>query len=118
MIAAPVPEADRLPASPSSSSVSRSNTRTAAGAEGRAASSNMSGLVAAAGSQVLNAKLQKGGNASSATPHMQHNSAGTSGRQETASNGSSESSELENKQAPKRAPARKDGPVLRRVQSE
>lgn len=43
---------------------------------------------------------------------------GTAGRQDGASHGSAEFSELENKEALKRPAVKKGGPVLRRVQSE
>ena len=48
----------------------------------------------------------------------QHQVSGTSGQQDGASNGSSEFSELENKEASKRPLPKKSSAVLRRVQSE
>ena len=66
----------------------------------------------------VSAAAQRGGIKPSAAVQMQHEVPGTSGRQDGASNGSSESSELENKEALKRPLVKKGGPVLRRVQSK
>ena len=67
--------------------------------------------------QLQQAVGQIGGRFGSTAEREQH-PPGSSGRQDGASNGSSESSELENREVLKRPSQKRGAPVLRRVQSK
>ena len=67
--------------------------------------------------QLQQAVRQVGGRFDSTAERDQH-PPGSSGRQDGASNGSSESSELENREVLRRPLQKKGAPVLRRVQSK
>jgi hypothetical protein len=67
--------------------------------------------------QLQQAVRQVGGRFGSTAEREQH-PPGSSGRQDGASNGSSESSELENREVLKRPSQKRGAPVLRRVQSK
>ncbi|KAL0044678.1 hypothetical protein WJX82_005253 [Trebouxia sp. C0006] len=67
--------------------------------------------------QLQQAVRQVGGGRFGSTAEREQHPPGSSGRQDGASNGSSESSELENREVLKRPSQKKGAPVLRHVQS-
>lgn len=68
--------------------------------------------------QLQQAVRQVGGGRFGSTAEREQHPPGSSGRQDGASNGSSESSELENREMLKRPSQKKGAPVLRHVQSK
>ena len=72
----------------------------------------------AQGPQQLQQAMRQVGGRSDSTAEREQHPPGSSGRQDGASNGSSESSELENREVLKRPSQKKGAPVLRNVQSK
>ena len=122
MMATPSPAASRPPLSPSRGNAPHVLTQTEAELRRPSVSTaqqatNPQACIASQRGGYKPSVTQSGGYKPSAGV-QQHVVPETAGRQDGASNGSSESSELENKEALKRPLAKKGGPGLRRVQSK